>query len=74
LLNKQVNPTLLARPAVEDGRSGWDLPGTRNEDRSSTCGPLYDALYDMWTLTSWRFPGKGIIEVARWRSCAAARK
>src|ERR1700682_5101592 len=65
LLNKHVNPIILARPAVEAGERLGFLPGTLQQKIDPYMRPLYDALYDMLDADKLeRFLEKGIVEVA----------
>src|SRR5437879_8075663 len=65
LLTKQVNRSILARPAVEAGERLGFLPGTLQQKIDPYMRPLYDALYDMLDADKLeRFLEKGIIEVA----------
>jgi len=46
-MQKQVNRSVLARPAVEAGEKLGFLPGDRREKVDPYLRPLYDALFDL---------------------------
>ena len=65
LLAKQVSRIILARPAVEAGRSSGSCPATCRRRSTPILRPLYDALYDMLDVErAERLIERGTIEVA----------
>ncbi len=74
LQRKEVSRIILTRPAVEAGERLGYLPGTLTDKIDPYLRPLYDALNEM--LDPELVPkllAAGTIEVAPWRTCAAAR-
>jgi phosphate starvation-inducible PhoH-like protein len=65
LKTKEVNRIILTRPAVEAGEKLGFLPGDLQEKVDPYLRPLYDALYDILGIDTFRkYVEKGIIEVA----------
>src|SRR3954454_7097798 len=65
LQSKQVNPIILARPAVEAGERLGFLPGDLMAKVDPYMRPLFDALYDMVDSdTSARLLERNVVEVA----------
>ena len=64
LTKGEVKRIILARPAVEAGEKLGFLPGDLHEKINPYLRPLYDALYDMFTMEKTaRFMERGQIEV-----------
>jgi phosphate starvation-inducible PhoH-like protein len=62
---KEVNRIILTRPAVEAGEKLGFLPGDLQDKVDPYFRPLYDALYDILGVDSFRrYMEKGLIEVA----------
>jgi len=62
---KEVNRIILTRPAVEAGEKLGFLPGDLQDKVDPYLRPLYDALYDILGVDSFRrYMEKGLIEVA----------
>jgi len=62
---KEVNRIILTRPAVEAGEKLGFLPGDLQDKVDPYFRPLYDALYDILGVESFRrYMEKGLIEVA----------
>ncbi|NLZ53753.1 MAG: PhoH family protein [Thermoanaerobacteraceae bacterium] len=62
---KEVNRIILTRPAVEAGEKLGFLPGDLQDKVDPYLRPLYDALYDILGVESFRrYMEKGLIEVA----------
>lgn len=62
---KEVNRIILTRPAVEAGEKLGFLPGDLQDKVDPYLRPLYDALYDILGIDSFRrYMEKGLIEVA----------
>ena len=73
LKNKEVERIVLTRPAVEAGERLGFLPGDMTQKVDPYLRPLYDALYEIMGVESYqRLVERGTLEVAPWRSCAAA--
>ena len=65
LKDKEVNRIILTRPAVEAGEKLGFLPGDLQDKVDPYLRPLYDALYDILGIDTFRkYLEKGIIEVA----------
>ena len=65
LLRKQVSRVILTRPAVEAGERLGYLPGDMYEKINPYLRPLYDALYDMMSVSQAnRYIEQGTIEIA----------
>ncbi len=63
--NKEVNRIILTRPAVEAGEKLGFLPGDVQEKVDPYLRPLYDALYDILGIDTFRkYMERGMIEVA----------
>jgi len=63
--NKEVNRIILTRPAVEAGEKLGFLPGDLQEKVDPYLRPLYDALYDILGIDTFRkYMERGMIEVA----------
>lgn len=65
LRNREVERIVLARPAVEAGEKLGFLPGDLQEKVNPYLRPLYDALYDVFSVeAAQRHMEKNVIEVA----------
>jgi len=54
LLEKKVERIILSRPAVEAGERLGFLPGDMKDKIDPYLRPLYDSLYDLWTMIKFK--------------------